>query len=52
MKPSGEKFVQMLIQLNHQMYIKCKKNDDIPSQIIITFIPNEITKFDIKFIKI
>jgi len=49
MKPNGEKFIQMLIQLNHQMYIKYKKYDDIPSQITITFTPNEITRFDFKY---
>jgi hypothetical protein len=51
MKPNGERFIQMLIQLNHQLYKKYKKYDDIPSQIIITFIPNELTKFDVKFLK-
>lgn len=48
MKPNGEGFIQMLIKLNHELY---KKYDDIPSQIIITFIPNELTKFDVKFLK-
>jgi len=49
MKPNGEKFIQLLTQLNRQLYINYKKNDDFPSQIIITFTPNEITKFHIKF---
>jgi hypothetical protein len=47
-KPNGEKFIQMLTQLNRDLYINYKKND-FPSQITITFTPNEITRFQIKF---
>ena len=44
MKPNGQMFIQLLIKLNHDMYIKYKKYDDFPTKITITFIHNEPTE--------
>lgn len=47
-KPNGEKFIQMLIKLNHKLYIEFIKYDyHNPDGTIITFQPNNLTNIEI-----
>jgi hypothetical protein len=52
-KPNGEKFIQMLIKLNHTLYSEfVKYGYHIPEGTIITFQPNDLKNIEIKFPKL
>jgi hypothetical protein len=46
MDDNEEKFIQMLIQLNHQMYQKYKEHDNFPRKIIVIFNKNELPSIE------
>jgi hypothetical protein len=46
-KPNGEKFIQMLIKLNHKLFSEFKYDYHIPDGTVIKFEPNDLTNFEV-----